>query len=79
MVEIFGWSSTLLLTICALPQLFKIYRTNSVEDVSIWMWWVYLIGHLFAIVYAILIFQPPLLFKYSVNILISIFIIILYY
>jgi len=79
MIFVTGWVATILLTICAIPQLCKILKTKNVRDVSVKMWWAYFIGHLFAITYAYLIQQPPLLIKYGVNIIISIIIIIFYY
>jgi len=79
MEQILGWISVIILTTCALPQLIKIIRTKQTRDISILMWWAYLIGHIFAIGYAVSIFQVPLLIKYGVNILIAIIIIYAYY
>lgn len=74
-----GWTATTLLMVCAIPQVYKTVRTGHVRDISILMWWTYLVGHIFALIYAALIYQPPLLAKYIVNIIISITIIVLYY
>jgi MtN3 and saliva related transmembrane protein len=79
MSEILGWIATTILTLCAIPQFIKMYKTKSSKDISVIMWWLYLIGHIIAFCYAYLIMQPPLLGKYSFNILISILILIMYY
>lgn len=79
MTEALGWTAMILLTTCGLPQFVKMYRTRSVRDISPWMWWMFLVGHLFALAYAYLIWQPPLLAKYTLNILIAVVILVAYY
>jgi MtN3 and saliva related transmembrane protein len=79
MSQILGWIATIMLTTYAIPQIVKIFKRKSVEDISIWMWWLYLIGHLVALVYAIMINQFPLIFKYIVSMAISLVVIIFYY
>ena len=79
MGQALGWISMITLTTCALPQLIRIIRTKQTRDISILMWWTYFIGHLFALGYAISIWEAPLLIKYGINILISLSIIYVYY
>ena len=79
MTIILGWIATIMLTTYAIPQIVKIYKRKSVEDISVWMWWLYLAGHMVALVYAIMIQQPPLIFKYIMSIVMSLAVITLYY
>lgn len=79
MTDLLGWVAMVLLTTCGMPQFVKMYRTRSVRDISPWMWWMFLVGHLVAFSYAWLIQQPPLLAKYTLNILISAVILVAYY
>jgi len=79
MSQTLGWIATIMLTTYAIPQIVKIFKRKSVDDISIWMWWLFLIGHLFALAYALMINEPPLIFKYITSIIISIVIIIFYY
>lgn len=79
MDQVFGWTATVLLALCAIPQFIKICYAGRVESISSWTWWMFLVGHLFAIAYAALIWQVPLIVKYAVNIVISSGILIAYY
>jgi len=79
MTQITGWIATILLTTYAIPQIVKICKRKKVNDISVGMWWLYIIGHLFALVYSILINQPPLIFKYVLSILVALVVISIYY
>lgn len=79
MDNILGWIATILLTTYSIPQIVKIIKRRSVEDISIWMWSLYLVGHIVAIFYAVLINQNPLIIKYAISIVTSIIVIIVYF
>lgn len=65
MTQLLGWIATILFTICYVPQIVKTIRTRNIDGVSIWMFIVQFIGNIIALVYATLISQPPIIFKYA--------------
>ncbi len=77
--QILGWVATILFSIMIVPQMVKTIKTKSTQGVSIWFFIIYLIANIVAIVYAFLIEQFPLIFKYSIAILTTIFYIALYF
>jgi len=70
-IEIFGWIGAILLPACALPQIWKIYKTKSVEDISLSYLWLWFIGETSILFYAIFsINSIPLLFNYFISLFI---------
>lgn len=66
--EICGWSGSLLLAFCGLPQAVQSWRTGSSAGVNwglIWMWGV---GEVLAMIYILPRMDLPLLFNYAANI-----------
>jgi len=69
MTQLLGWIATFLFTICYVPQIIKTTRMKTLDGVSIVMFLVQLIANVVALWYAILISQPPLIFKYALGII----------
>lgn len=76
--SIFGWIATIIFSIMLVPQIIKTVKTQTTEGVSLSLFIMYLIGNIFAIIYAYLIWQPPLLLKYLLAILTTLLYIYLY-
>ena len=59
-IDLFGFSAALLTTIAFLPQLFKTWRTQSAEDVSLIMLILFIIGLICWIIYGSEIHSTPI-------------------
>lgn len=68
LAQILGWIATFLFSIMIVPQMIKTMKEKNVDGVSLFLFVIYLIANMFALVYALLISQPPLIFKYVVAI-----------
>lgn len=75
---VLGWIATILFTACYVPQLVKMVQTKHVEDISYLFFFIQFVANIIALVYAILIHQPPLIFKYVTGLLLS-FLVLYYY
>lgn len=62
-----------------IPQMIKTLKTKSTEGVSLGLFVIYLIANIFALIYAFMITQPPLILKYEIGIMTTIFYLTLYY
>jgi len=71
MVETIGLLAGLLTTIGALPQIGKAYRTKSVGDVSVWMFYTILLGVLLWTVYGIVHHLWPVIIFNSISIVLN--------
>lgn len=74
MSEILGWIATVLFIVCYIPQIARLKKDNKL---SIWLLIISLVANIVALIYSILIHQPPLLVKYALTIVVII--ISLYY
>ncbi len=72
-----GWVATILFTICYIPQITKMLKTKEVEDVSSGFFAISFTGNVIALIYAIMINQPPLILKYVLGLVLSL--VVLYY
>ena len=52
-MEIFGWLYTICFAICYIPQIVKTFETKKVEDISLSLFGLSLIGYLSALIYTI--------------------------
>jgi uncharacterized protein with PQ loop repeat len=78
-IEIFGWIGAILLPACAIPQIWKIYKTKSVEDISLLYLWLWFIGEVSILFYALFSIKNwPLLFNYIISFFIISILIIQY-
>jgi len=68
LAQILGWIATFLFSIMIVPQMIKTIKEKNVNGVSLFLFIIYLIANIFALIYAYLILQPPLIFKYVVAI-----------
>jgi len=67
MAEILGWTATVLFVACYIPQIARLKKDNNL---SIWLLIISLVANIIALIYSILINQPPLLVKYALTIIV---------
>ncbi len=77
--QILGWTATVLFSIMVIPQMIKTIRTKDTSGVSLLLFIIYLIGNIIALIYAFLIFQTPLIIKYTIAIVTTIIYLSLYW
>lgn len=77
--SILGWTATILFTLCYIPQIAKMVRSRSVEGISPLFFGITFLANCIALVYAAMIHQGPLIFKYSFGILLSLLVLYFYY
>ena len=71
--QILGWTATFLFSVMIIPQIIKTVKSKDTKGVSLLLFVIYLIANIIAIVYAFMISQPPLIIKYSIAIVTTIF------
>jgi len=79
MVESIGVLAGFFTTLGALPQIIKAYRTKSVGDVSIYMFYTILVGVLLWTVYGILKMDWPIIITNGISTLLNAIMIYFYY
>ncbi len=67
--QILGWMATVLFSLMVIPQMIKTIKSKDTSGVSIVLFMIFLLGNMIALIYAILIYQNPLIIKYSIAIL----------
>ena len=67
--QILGWIATFLFSIMIIPQMIKTIRTKDTRGVSLFLFIIFLVANIIALIYAILIYQPPLVLKYTIAII----------
>lgn len=80
-MELFGWLYTICFAICYIPQIVKTFKTKKVEDISISLFGLSLIGYLSAIIYTLyeIGYNYILLLNYSFGGMCSLIMIILFF
>lgn len=63
-IEITGWLNMLLFSVVTWPQIYKTIKTKTVSGVSISVYYILIVANIDALIYALLINQPPLMVKY---------------
>jgi MtN3 and saliva related transmembrane protein len=76
--QILGWIATSLFSVAMFPQICKTLKRKSTEGVSIWLFIIFFIANVIALIYALLITQIPLIIKYILGIVESTFYIIVF-
>jgi len=79
LAQIFGWIATFLFSIMLIPQIIKTIKTKNTSGVSLLLFFIYLIANIIALIYALLISQPPLILKYAIAIVIAAFYICIFF
>ena len=79
LAQILGWIATILFSIMIIPQMIKTLKTKNTEGVSFMLFVIYLLANIIALIYAFMIIQPPLIIKYEIAIMTTVFYITIYY
>ena len=77
--QILGWTATFLFSIMVIPQIIKTIKLKDTSGVSLLLFIIYLIANIIALIYAFMIYQMPLIIKYVIAIITTVFYIGLYY
>lgn len=77
--QILGWTATFLFSIMIIPQIIKTIKSKDTKGVSLLLFVIYLIANIIALTYALLINQSPLVVKYVIAILTTVFYIALFF
>lgn len=64
-----GWIATILFSVMLIPQIIKTIKLKNIKGVSLLLFVTYLAANIIALIYAYLINQPPLIFKYLIGII----------
>lgn len=67
--QILGWIATFLFSIMVIPQMIKTIKSKDTSGVSLLLFIIFLVANVIALIYAIMISQPPLIIKYIIAIL----------
>lgn len=71
--EVIGWAGSIMLSICAAPQVYHTWKTKKVGDLSWGFLWLWFLGEVFTFAYIIVgdieaqIFHLPLYLNYLFN------------
>ena len=79
LAPILGWTATFLFSIMIIPQMIKTVRMKDTSGVSLFLFIIYFVGNIIALVYAFLINQPPLIIKYIIALITTIIYLGLYW
>ena len=70
--QILGWIATFLFSIMVIPQMIKTIKLKDTRGVSLLLFIIFLVANIIALIYAIMISQPPLIIKYIIAIVTTI-------
>ncbi len=70
--QILGWIATFLFSIMVIPQMIKTIKSKDTSGVSLLLFIIFLVANIIALIYAIMISQPPLVIKYIIAIVTTI-------
>ena len=70
--QILGWTATFLFSIMIIPQMIKTIKSKDTSGVSFLLFVIFLIANVIALIYAVMISQPPLIIKYIIAIVTTI-------
>lgn len=79
--ETIGWIGNILFAICAIPQVYKTFKTKRTNDLSVLFLWLWFSGELLTFIYIVngdietKDLHLPLYFNYIVNIFLATFLI----
>ena len=81
MVELIGWLGSAALSICALPQAYRTYKTKNTDGISFAYLTLWLKGEIFTLFYILLndiehgTMQIPLYLNYALNLLLAVYLV----
>ena len=79
LTQVLGWIATFLFTFMLTPQIIKTIKRRTVDDISIEVSIIALIANVIALIYSLLIQQPPLTIKYILGIITTLIFMYIYF
>jgi len=76
--QVLGWIATTLFSVAMIPQIVKTLKRKNTSGVSIWLFIIFFIANIIALVYALLIIQTPLIIKYILGLVESSFYLVVF-
>jgi MtN3 and saliva related transmembrane protein len=71
LTPIIGFIAGILTTVAFVPQIIRVWRTHSAEDISLGMYTLFTLGVVLWLVYGILIYSWPIIFANCVTLLLA--------
>jgi MtN3 and saliva related transmembrane protein len=71
LTPIVGFIAAILTTVAFVPQIVRVWRTRSVQDISLSMYTLFTLGVVLWLVYGILIYSWPIIFANCVTLLLA--------
>ena len=69
MMELIGWTGSMLMALCAFPQAYKCFQEKHSNGISWGFLMMWLIGEVLVLIYVFPTYQWPLIFNYIANII----------
>ena len=66
LAQVLGWIATFLFSVMIIPQMIKTIKMKDTRGVSLLFFVIFLVANTIALLYALLISQPPLVIKYII-------------
>lgn len=79
LIDFTGWMNMFLFSVVTIPQIIKTVKTKVVSGVSVSVYYILLVANIDALIYALLINQPPLVVKYIFGLVTTIIYLYVYY
>ena len=77
--QVLGWIATFLFSIMIIPQMIKTIKSKDTNGVSLLLFVIFLVANIIALIYAIMIAQPPLIIKYTIAIVTTVAYILIFF
>ena len=71
LAQVLGWIATFLFSVMIIPQMIKTIKMKDTRGVSLLFFVIFLVANTIALLYALLISQPPLVIKYIIAMIIT--------
>ena len=78
-MEILLYITSICFAMCYIPQIIKIIKTRSVDDISIWLFTISMVGYLCGLIYFILNWKLSMLTNYGPGLIFCIWIVVMYF
>jgi MtN3 and saliva related transmembrane protein len=73
LTQILGLVATILFSVMLIPQIIKTIKQKNTKGISLWLFLIFFLANIIALIYAFMINQLPLIIKYVLGITESIF------
>ncbi|MEK6943406.1 MAG: PQ-loop repeat-containing protein [Nanoarchaeota archaeon] len=73
LAQTLGWIATFLFSVMIIPQIIKTLKMKDTSGVSLLLFVIYLVANFIALAYALMINQMPLIIKYVIAIVTTVF------